>query len=391
MGIRDLTWGKPRFTTLLDNGNSKNRLDVAIIGDGYTAGQQAMFRGDAQEIVDAFQQIEPMRTYIKHFNFHRIDVLSAESGTDDPHVDPPAKPRTALDTFFSPLAERRLIGPDPWVMMVATMAGVPWDKILVVVNAPRRGGATLATMTVAYASRNSSDFPRIMIHEAGHTIARLIDEYKGDLPDVDFAKGWSLPNILPWSNADTNAKRPKWWRWLTPGVPLPTPNSVVDPNVVGAFEGATYTSFGVYRPQRRCLMRSHSADFCKVCTEQWIEAIYRRSDIADGFSPAFNLPRPPLIHEASKPIRFRANVVRREEIRTTWRTKKVEHARWSRRQQTEDYADFTVSLSANRAFGRTLPTSWWIECILEDGSERIRTPSVRNLSRQRHLWHVIIA
>ena len=81
-------------------------------------------------------------------------------------------------------------------MMVATMAGVPWDQILVVVNAPRRGGATLATMTVAYASRNSSDFPRIMIHEAGHTIAGLIDEYKGDLPDVDFAKGWSLPNIL---------------------------------------------------------------------------------------------------------------------------------------------------------------------------------------------------
>lgn len=389
MGVRDLSWGSPRFTTLVENGSPDNRLDVAIIGDGYTAGEQSLFHDDAQEIVDAFAAIEPMRTYFRHFNFHRIDVISPESGCDDPHASPAIKRRTALDTFFSPLAERRLVGPDPWVMVVATESGAPWDKLLVVVNAPRRGGATLATMKVAYASRNSSDFPRIMIHEAGHIIAKLIDEYKGDLPDIDFAQGWSIPNILPWPNADTNAKKPKWWRWLTPQIQLPTPDAADNRDVVGAFEGATYTSFGVYRPQRHCMMRVHSADFCKVCTEQWIRHIYRRSKIADGFLPDYQWPQPPLLVEDSEPIEFSAEVVRSENIRTTWRTKKVEHARWSRRQRTEDYAGFSVTLPANRAFGRTIPTFWFVECNLEDGTNRIRTPSIHKQSRQKHVWQII--
>ena len=267
----EIIWGETRFTTLTRHGNPKNRLDVAIIGDGYTAGQQTMFQDDANTIVDAFRQIEPMATYFKHFNFHRINLISAEEGAKDPYVSPPADPRTALGTFFSPLNERRLVGLDPWVMLLATKSGAPWDKLLVVVNTSRRGGATLPTMSVAYASRNSHDFPRIMIHEAGHSIAKLIDEYAGELPDIDFAKGWSLPNFLPWPNVDTNAKRPKWRHWLSPGVELPTPDKLANRDLVGAFEGASYIGTGVYRPQRRCMMRSHNADFCKICAEQWIK------------------------------------------------------------------------------------------------------------------------
>lgn len=389
MTLFGVKWGTPRFTTLVDNGDPDNRLDVALIGDGYTAGQQEMFNEDAQQVVEAFTSIEPMKTYIKHFNFHRINVISEESGALDPHVEPPQKPNTALKTFFSPISERRLIGPDPWVMLVATASGAPWDKILCIVNAPRRGGATLVSMTVGYASRNSSDFPRIMIHEAGHTIAKLIDEYTGDLPDIDFAEDWSLPSFLPWPNVDTNLDRPKWWRWLTPGIELPTPDVQANNEVVGAFQGAAYTGKGVYRPQRRCLMRRHNHDFCLVCSERWIRAIYKRSQIADGFRPEFQLPQPPIRWDEEKPITFQAQVLRTEDIKTVWRTKKLEHVRWRRRQVTDDYQDFNIRLEANRIAGQAIPTAWAVECILEDGSDRIRTPSVRTKSRSRHRWYVI--
>ena len=385
-----IDWGRPRFTTLMKNGPSSNRLDVAIIGDGYTADQQEMFNKDAQEVVDEFARVEPMRTYIKHFNFHRINVISEESGAIDPHVDPPAKPKTALRTFFSPIAERRLIGPDPWVMLVATRSGAPWDKLLVIVNTPRRGGATLFSMTVGYASRNSSDFPRIMIHEAGHTIAKVIDEYTGELPDIDFAKDWSLPNILPWPNVDTNAKRPKWWRWLTPGVELPTTDSASNRNKVGAFQGAAYENFGVYRPQSTCMMRRHSSNFCVVCAEQWLRAIYKRSKIADGFLPKFQRPQPPLVRDAGRSITFRAKVIRREGIKSTWRTKRLEHRNWRRRKQTDDYSDFRVRLPANKLLGEPVPTAWAVECLLEDSTERIRTPAIRRLARQSHVWYVVV-
>ena len=55
-------------------------------------------------------------------------------------------------------------------------------KLTVVVG--NRRAQQIIEQQVAYASRNSSDFPEIMIHEAGHTIARLMDEYEGDLPDI---------------------------------------------------------------------------------------------------------------------------------------------------------------------------------------------------------------
>ena len=391
MAFLEVDWGEPRYTTLVENGPSSNRLDVAILGDGYTADQQAMFNKDAQAVVDEFARVEPIRTYFKHFNFHRVNVISEESGAVDPHVDPPAKPKTALGTFFSPLAERRLIGPDPWVMLVATRSGVPWDRLLVIVNAPRRGGATLFSMTVGYASRNSSDFPRIMIHESGHVIAKLMDEYTGELPDIDFAKDWSLPNILPWPNVDTNAERPKWWRWLTPGVELPTPNVFGNRDKIGAFQGAAYEDFGVYRPQLTCLMRRHRSDFCAVCSEQWLRAIYKRSKIADSFSPEFQLPQPPLLRDAGHPITFEAGVIRREGIQTTWRTKRLDHSTWRRRKQTPDYSDFRVSLPRNTLLGRPIPTAWAVECILEDNTDKIRTPSIRRLSRLSHVWHVIVA
>ena len=100
MTLPGVKWGTPRFTTLVDNGDPDNRLDVALIGDGYTAGQQEMFYEDAQQVVEAFTSIEPMKTYIKHFNFHRINVISEESGALDPHVEPPQKPSTALKTFL---------------------------------------------------------------------------------------------------------------------------------------------------------------------------------------------------------------------------------------------------------------------------------------------------
>lgn len=396
MGMAYLSWGTPKLTTIVNNGDPNNRLDIAIIGDGYTSSEQRMFRDDAQTIVDAFRNTEPTATYFNHLNFHRIDVISAESGTDDMYADPPQQRRTALDTFFSPLSERRLVGPDPWVMAVATMSGAPWDAIMVVVNSPRRGGAVLPTMGVAYASRNSSDFPEIMIHEAGHSIAKLMDEYTGDLPDIDFAEGWSLPNLLPWANIDTDAQKPKWKVWLSPGVQRPTPDTRANADLVGAFEGAAYTGFGVYRPESRCIMNGPGRDgvnrnnnkFCRICAEQWIKAIYKRSKIADAFTPEQTRPFPPLLVDPRESITFGADVVRSQKIRTTWRTKRLEDFRWRRRQRTDDYSDFSVILPDTNVLP-LVGTYWMVECTLEDTSARIRTRSVKRLAKETFTWHII--
>lgn len=396
MGIQDLIWRIPMVTTRVNNGNPDNRLDIAIIGDGYTTRQRAVFNQDVDTIIDAFRTTEPLQTYFSHFNFHRINLFSPQDGTDDIHNS--ITRNTALDTFYSPISERRLVGPDPWVMTVATMSGAPWDTIIVVVNSPRRGGATLPTFGVAYASRNSVDFPQIVIHEAGHSIAKLMDEYTGGLPDIDFANNWMLPAFLPWPNVDTNAQNPKWRVWLNPNVALPTPEVDANADVIGAFQGAAYENFGVYRPQLKCLMNGpgggsdtknwESTNFCAVCSEQWIKAIYEKSRLADSFTPRFNLPQPPLLYNESVRITFNARVVR-QNVRTTWYTKRIEDTRWNRIQRTSTYSSFQTTLRANRILGAPVPTYWLVRCLLEDRSALIRTPGIRRLATQEHLWHII--
>lgn len=393
MGLLDMSWGSPKFETIINNGNPHKRLDIAIIGDGYTSSQQAQFRQDVNKIIDAFRNTEPIQTYFNHFNFHRINVFSAESGTDDSYATPPITRKTALDTGFSPVEgiiqgsgvrARRLVGPSAWVMSVATLSGAPWDYIIVVVNYPVYGGASDPLMLVAYTSNGPTNFPQIAVHEAGHSIAKLMDEYTGDLPDIDFVQGWTLPSILPWPNVDTNGANPKWRPWISAGTPLPTPAIAANADRIGAFEGAANMTNGVYRPKQQCLMRNSNHQFCEVCTEQWIKVIYQKSNIVDSFTPAFNPPIP-LMFSGTQNITFRARVVRPNNIHTTWRTKKLEDTRWQTRQRTDNYANFQVALPASNVLG----TYWLVEVALEDRSPMIRTNAIKAQAKQTYTWHVI--
>jgi IgA Peptidase M64 len=144
-----------------------------------------------------------------------------------------------------------------------------------------------------------------VIHEAGHSIANLMDEYDAGLPDIDWPQDWVLPPVLPWVNVDTDPLHPKWEVWLTPGVPLPTPTDAASV-AVGAFEGAAYAKSGIYRPQANCCMRKNGQPFCAVCTEAWIASIYQRSRLADGFLPRYSEPDPPLWYRSTQEIKFKA-------------------------------------------------------------------------------------
>ena len=379
-GIGRATWHVETapYTTVVNNGDPKQRLDVAIMADGYAREEMSLFSADADKVIEAFHEIEPMKSYIGHFNFHRVDVVSEQSGVSDMWSNPPIRRKSALGSHFSFLSERRLVGWDWRVRQVAKRAGVPYDAILVIVNTPRRGGATRFSIGIGYASRNSSDFPRIMIHESGHCIAKLNDEYIDPLvPNFPSLKGKSLPNFLPFANVTTNAKHPQWWRWIDPKTPLPTP---LPPdrssNIVGAFEGASYTAYGVYRPMANCMMRSHGYPFCPVCQEQYIKRIYCHTQIADRFSPAEEVE----LAKGAK-VTFSAETVRRDNIQTTWQLRDP-FGRWRPAQTTPSYQSFTT------VFGEG--GNWVVECHLEDRSPMLRNPSVIQTTKQKQRWLIAV-
>jgi hypothetical protein len=149
-----------------------------------------------------------------------------------------------------------------------------------------------------------------MIHEMGHHIAALADEY------YTSSVAYEMPEVKvePWETNITalfSKDNLKWKDLVEPGTPIPTPwnkeafdkagyaiqkerdslRSAMVPetvmedlfrrqmkeeddyfskeeyrNKVGAFEGAGYLSKGLYRSQIDCIMYTRHLVFCKVCS-----------------------------------------------------------------------------------------------------------------------------
>jgi hypothetical protein len=72
---------------LVQNGDPANRLDMLIMGDGYTAAERAKFESDAADIAAGFFSITPLREYRNYANVTTLFVPSSQSGADQPAFD----------------------------------------------------------------------------------------------------------------------------------------------------------------------------------------------------------------------------------------------------------------------------------------------------------------
>jgi IgA peptidase M64 len=244
-------------------------------------------------------------------------------------------------------------------------------------------------MLVGYTTNGQRAFERTAVHEAGHSIAKLLDEYTGDLPDIDFPLNWIPVDLAPFPNVSASGTNPKWRPWVAPGTPLPTPAGTAG-SPLGAYEGASNMIRDLYRPREDCWMRSHGSAFCEVCSEQWIKVIYEKSPVADSFSPPAGSIVPRFVMPTDS-VRFSASLVRPGGvgIRTSWFTKRVEDVTWRRRQRTADYADFTASFPVNMVARASLPTAWQVRCVLEDRSPMLRQRPALQAATQEAVWSVV--
>src|SRR5678816_434410 len=82
----------PAFSQATDlqvTGDSSRRVDIVIVGDGYTSGELGKFAADVTNFLAGVFAQEPFKEYKNYFNVRRIDVASAESGADHPERNPP--------------------------------------------------------------------------------------------------------------------------------------------------------------------------------------------------------------------------------------------------------------------------------------------------------------
>jgi hypothetical protein len=304
---------------IIKTGPNSNRLTVVVMGDGYQNSEikSGKYEADARIAISAFERWDPWGQILQISNFHLIKVRSRQSGADDICAPDAAKPctvtyrNTYLDSLFgSGGTDRALVlsqrGTNRAIAAADEYIGAgSWDAIIVFVNSTKYGGTG---GTVATTSMNEKA-PDIAVHELGHTIGKLADEYEDPYP--------GYPAKITEYNVDSNSTNPKWSAWLTPGVLLPTPEDDAYNDVVGAFEGARYKTSGVFRPKRDCMMRSLGKPFCPVCQEGLLTKVFSYVNLYNRYSPSGSGPFD--VSSRARRFKYTRLPLTEGEFRTTWK------------------------------------------------------------------------
>jgi len=293
---------KPQFDYKLKayfkNGSPNKKVDILILPEGYTKREMRKFRKDVKHFTDVLFAARPFNEYKDRFNVWYLEVLSEESGIDDPRKGVFVKSAFEL-TYNSFDSDRYILAFDnKRIRDIA--AGAPYDQLYFLVNSPKYGGGGIYNLfSICYShsdkEKNSWWPDYVFVHEFGHAFGGLGDEYYTS--DVAYNEFYPLdtepwePNITP--NATKNTL--KWKQFVEPETPIPTPweKELFDKipyknnndrrellqnqkywGKVGAFEGSGYSSEGLYRPFLDCRMFSKSlVDFCPVCRDAIIRVI----------------------------------------------------------------------------------------------------------------------
>jgi hypothetical protein len=295
-----------RTDIIFEHGDPAQKVDLVILGDGYTAAEMSKFRADATRLTNALFSAEPFKSRKTDFNVRAVETPSLVSGVCKPHHN--EYKRTPLSVHYSSFdSERYALSYDNHTIRnVASV--VPYDFTIILVNEQTYGGGGIYNLyTTVSADNKFADY--IMIHELGHHVAALADEY------YTSSVAYEVPEIKiePWETNITalfDKKNLKWKDLVEEGIPVPTPwnkdafdkfgyeiqkerdsirNAMLPESVmenlfvrqlsgedaffakeqykdkVGAFEGAGYTPKGLYRSQLDCIMYTRHIQFCKVC------------------------------------------------------------------------------------------------------------------------------
>jgi IgA Peptidase M64/Peptidase M64 N-terminus len=304
------------------NGDAHGKVDIAILGEGYTRAEEGKFRKDLARFVAAFFSIEPYASRRSDFNVRGVLAYSQQSGCDEPSRG--VWRNTALGASFDSLGSERYLLTEDNAAVRRVAAHVPYDALYIMVNSPRYGGGGIYNLYCTFTTDNQW-WRYLFLHEFGHHFAGLADEYYTSSVAYNefYPKGVEPrePNI-------TALLRPadlKWKDLVSPGTPIPTPwekqgfdemdlayqkvREALNEKIaaamragapaqeveqlkaeserlsleaarkddaylakskwvgkVGAFEGAGYASKGLYRSMLDCIMFSKGdKPFCAAC------------------------------------------------------------------------------------------------------------------------------
>lgn len=301
-----------------ENGLPADKLDIVVLGDGYSTSEMEKFERDAKRMAKALLETEPFASQRYKINIRAVETPALQSGITKPHHN--IYKKSPLGVHYSAFDSERyaLSYENKTIRDVAS--AVPYDCMVILMNERTYGGGGIYKLYTTVAADNSfSEY--IMVHEFGHHLAALADEY------YTSSVAYEVPSEIkePWETNITALLDPmniKWKELMNEEIPLPTPwnketfdefgyknqikrdslraihsseevmeaffnhqHNIEDEffsiekykNNVGAFEGGGYSAKGIYRSQLDCIMFTRHMQFCKVCQNSIIQVINQYS------------------------------------------------------------------------------------------------------------------
>lgn len=290
------------------NGPSPQKVDLLILGDGYTRADLKKFEADARRMAAHLFTVSPFKERARDFNVWAMAVPTGESGISRPSTG--VHHASALGTRYD------IFGSERYVLTLDNRAlrdiaqYAPYEFIEILVNNDTYGGGGIfGQFSTAAAGNDWANY--LFVHEFGHHFAGLADEYYTS-PVAYQSSGARMEPWEPNVTALRDPARLKWKQHVQAGTPLPTPwpksayeaesrayqkrradlraanrpesemNALFREDLartralfekaqyrhaIGAFEGANYEASGYYRPAMQCIMFDRSEQFCPVCRD----------------------------------------------------------------------------------------------------------------------------
>lgn len=291
-----------------DANNNAKRINLVILSDGYQITELDQFKTDAESFVTNMFSQSPFNEYSNYFNVHIIKVPSNESGADHPgtatDVTEPFTPITTADSYFNATFDafnfHRLLyyeidgnnanGTYTKITSVLANNFPTYDQALILVNSNVYGGSG-GEFPMASTGTSASE---IAIHELGHSLFNLKDEYY---------PGDGLAGEAINMTQETNPSLVKWKNWI--GI-----------NSIGIYPyGTSGMSATWNRPHQNCKMRYLGVPFCSVCKEGMVEKIHSLISPIDSYLPVSNS-----VNTSTYPINFQLNLIKPipNTLESTW-------------------------------------------------------------------------
>ncbi len=208
---------------------SLNSLNILFVSQNYE--NEEYFIKDSKKLIVEIINFNPISHYAEYINFYYIFT--------DKEVCPPNNFNN-FDFYNKAFFD----------LLKSVNEDITLTIILINSNITRSKGGTVGDNDTPVIIITNSEKDRTILHEIGHALFKLGDEYEGEIQKLP-----SDIEIGCYKNLSLTFKNDEWDKI----------KMLIGEKTLINYEGGLYRKKGVYRAYKDCLMRNVDKELCPVC------------------------------------------------------------------------------------------------------------------------------